>query len=78
MKWWRLDYKLINGCTTKPDPDGGNTEREWCRAIPDPENPSTKDWEWCASEMDFDGIRQYVNDYYESEIVAMNKMSFAM
>jgi len=37
-----------------------------------------KDWGWCQSEMDYDGIRQYVNDYYETEITAMNKMSFAM
>ena len=46
--------------------------------MPDPENQSSKDWAWCTSEMDFDGIRQYVNDYYETEITAMNKLSWAM
>ena len=47
MKWWKLDEKLISGCTTKPDPDGGNSEKEWCRMEPDPDSSDTKDWGWC-------------------------------
>lgn len=77
LKWWRIGWKLITGCTTQPDPDGGNTEQEWCRMERDA-STGNKDWGWCQSEMDYDGIRQYVNDYYETEITAMNKMSFAM
>ena len=76
LKWWRLDWKLIAGCTTKPDPDGGNSGKEWCRM--EREAGSNKDWGWCESELDYDGLRQYVNDYYETEIIAFNKMSFAM
>ena len=76
LKWWLLGLKLINGCTTKPDPDGGNTAREWCRMEKD--SDSNKDWSWCQSEMDYDNVRQYVNDYYESEITAINKMSFSL
>jgi hypothetical protein len=30
LRYWFYETTLINGCTTKPDPEGSE-EKEWCR-----------------------------------------------
>lgn len=52
LKWWKIGAKIINGCTTKPDPNGGNSGREWCRTEKDLDN--NIEWAWCSPELDFD------------------------
>ena len=59
---WFLNYKLIHGCTTAPDPEG-NALREWCRLEDD--DSGNKNWDFCVEDMDFDQVRAVISDFYE-------------
>ena len=71
QRFWYISGKLVTGCTTQIDPDGGDSGKEWCNLILSDVKPNSKTWGYCLEVMDFDSVRQAVSDFFEQDIAFM-------
>lgn len=66
------DTIIYYDCTTKPSPDGKQTEQEWCMIDP-AEKPETP-WDWCEPILDYNKVREKVRDLLAEEIPELRKI----
>ena len=71
LRFWYNQGKLISGCTTSIDPDGQDTQKEWCNLQETEVAPNEKNGGYCIEDMDWDQVRQAVSDFYEEDLQFM-------